>query len=126
MRGTVAKKIRKILYAMQVRKEVKVGNEYRINATGTIRIFGAHEVYEGLKRQHRAWRGFRKPKPQPRVSRRAREEWRRSEVRERKRYARQRRRTREREALEDATWECPCGYMSYGPLCTKCGRTHAA
>ena len=93
--------MRKILFAMQVKKQAPSTNEYRINPQGEIRVFGGRCVYKGMKRAHRERGGFVAPKPRV-VTAGGQADLKRNAVRERKRFARQRRRKREAEERADA------------------------
>ena len=103
MRGTVAKRCRKILWAMQVKEKAPTGTDHRQHTrTGEVRCFGARAVYIGIKRAYKVRGGF-VAEPPRRVTRAGLADKRREQMRENKRFSRQRRRAREREAWDDLT-----------------------
>ena len=121
MRGTIAKRCRKILFALQVKKRAPQGSEYKIHQrSGQIVAFGAREVYQGMKRAYRERGGFH-ALPRRIISARDLAEKRREQARARKRKARTAK-TQERHAVEP--WVCACGYTNMSGLCNKCGAQH--
>lgn len=88
MRGTVAKQLRRLLFSLQVKKQVPKDTEWHVvSHRGTTRCFGARAAYLGMKRQYKEWHGFTPP-PEPMLPRAARVELARKERRERKQLSR--------------------------------------
>ena len=117
MRGTVAKRCRKILFALQVKGRVPTTTEYK-RCRGQLLALGARVAYQDMKLAHREHGGFVTEPPKV-LPKKAQGEYRRKKARDSKRRARERR--RRPLGLLRATWQCPCDYMNIGPICTKCG-----
>jgi predicted anti-sigma-YlaC factor YlaD len=97
MNGRIAKKLRKLVFALQVQKKVPATEHRQHNGTGQVRCFGARAAYRGMKRAYMERGGFVVP-PVPVLPEVARKEVAAKARRTRKQLARARRALAAREA----------------------------